>query len=193
MLGDVKRLPEGTEVDGLVLRRWRLDDAADLHAAVVANVEHLRPWMAWIAFEPLTIEDRRDHIERWDGVWADGGEVIYGIWLDGEVVGGCGLHRRLGPGALEIGYWIGERHTRQGFGTAITRALTDLAFTMPDIAQVEVHHDLRNAISGRIPARLGYTRIGEQRVTDRDQAPAECGREAIWRTTRLAWLARPDR
>lgn len=186
----MKRLPEGTEVDGLVLRRWRLDDAPALHEAVVANVEHLRPWMAWIAFEPLTFEDRRDLIERWDGVWADGGEVTYAIWLGQEVVGACGLHRRLGPGALEIGYWITERHTGRGYGTAITRALTDLAFTVPDIDEVEVHHDLGNAISGRIPARLGFTRIGERRVTDRERAPAECGTEAIWRTTRSAWPAR---
>lgn len=35
-----------------------------------------------------------------------------------EVVGGCGLHRRVGPGGLEIGYWVHAAWTRRGIAAA---------------------------------------------------------------------------
>jgi hypothetical protein len=58
------RLPERIEGDGLVLRRWREEDAGLLHEAVVDSVEHLRPWMPWIADEPMSVEQRRNLIQR---------------------------------------------------------------------------------------------------------------------------------
>jgi hypothetical protein len=44
---------------GLLLRRWSPEDALALSDAVAASSEHLRPWMAWIAEEPLTPQDQR--------------------------------------------------------------------------------------------------------------------------------------
>jgi hypothetical protein len=38
-----------------VLRRWRAQDAEALGRAVAQSIEHLRPWMAWIAEEPATL------------------------------------------------------------------------------------------------------------------------------------------
>ena len=52
-------------------------------------------------------------------VWTSGSGYEYGIFLpDGALVGGCGLHRRIGPSALEIGYWVHVAHTRRGIATA---------------------------------------------------------------------------
>ena len=48
-----------------------------------------------------------------------GDDWIYGIFtLDGsELIGGGGLHRRVGAEALEIGYWIRASRVRQGLAT----------------------------------------------------------------------------
>src|SRR3954453_8810297 len=36
----------------LVLRAWEDDDAVALGRAIAESLEHLRPWMPWVAFEP---------------------------------------------------------------------------------------------------------------------------------------------
>lgn len=182
-------MPEGTEGSGLVIRRWRPADAPALHEAVAASVEHLRPYMAWIGFEPLDVADRVELIERWDDEWFHGGDAVYGIFRDGVVVGGSGLHRRIGPDALEIGYWVHVDHVGQGVATDASRALTDLAFTLEGIERVEIHHDVTNAASRRVPEKLGFARIGEAASGRDEQAPAETGTDAIWRMTREAWLS----
>ena len=76
----VEPLPEHLEHDGLVLRRWTVDDAELIGATVAANIAHLRPYMPWIEHEPLSIEERRALVRRWDAARAEGGDVIYGIF-----------------------------------------------------------------------------------------------------------------
>jgi len=97
-------LPEEVTTRRLVLRQWRPDDAGTLQRAVDRNLEHLRPWMPWIAAEPLPPEERRTLITGWAEARATGGDAVYGIFLpDGTAIGGTGLHRRIGPDGLEIG------------------------------------------------------------------------------------------
>ncbi len=187
MLGPMGRLPEVVETPRLVLRRWRVEDAPRLQEAVTANVEHLRPWMEWIAAEPMRLAEREALILGWEHGWLAGGDVIYGVWAGDEVVGGTGLHRRLGPDGLEIGYWIHVDHLGLGYATELARALTATALAQPGVERVEIHHDEANVRSGRVPQRLGYTRIG---VAERQpQAPAEVGVEWMWRMTTPVWMA----
>ena len=55
-----RRLPEYiVGPDGLTLRCWTRDDAARLVEAVADSVEHLRPWMPWIAHEPFSVTERQ--------------------------------------------------------------------------------------------------------------------------------------
>jgi len=49
------RLPELIEGQGVVLKRWRESDAEALATAVTESAEHLRPWVAWMANEPLSV------------------------------------------------------------------------------------------------------------------------------------------
>jgi RimJ/RimL family protein N-acetyltransferase len=67
----------------------------------------------------------------------------------------------------------------------MARALTDAAFTVADIERVEIHHDKANAASGGVPARLGYTLLGEW--DDEPLAPADVGIECRWAVSRDEW------
>lgn len=183
------RLPADFVGEGIVLRRWRPDDAAALAQAVAESADHLRPWMPWISEEPLSPEARRAQIERWAEEWATGGDLYQGVFSQGRIAGGCGLHRRIGPGGLEIGYWIHPGFTRRGLATAAARALTQAAFTVPGIERVEIHHDRANQASAGIPRKLGFTFVGE--VPDEVTAPAEVGVEWIWRMNADSWRAAP--
>jgi ribosomal-protein-serine acetyltransferase len=181
----MSRLPDRVEGSEVLLRLWHVDDAARLGEAIAESAEHLRPWMAWMADEPQTLEQRRAILARWAAEWWDGGDAYYGIFLDGDVVGSCGLHRRLGPDALEIGYWIHTTFVRRGLATETARLLTDAALSMPEISSVEIHHDRANIASFGVPGRLGYRFVGEQ--PDEATAPEDTGVECIWRIERSAW------
>lgn len=171
----------------LVVRRWRLDDVPALHEAVIESLDHLRPWMPWAVREPIGLSERLQLVDRWTRLW-DTGDRMCGMFVDDRVVGGCGLHPRIGPGGQEIGYWVRVGHTGRGYATTAARALTDMAFAMPGVTRVEIHHDVANVASGRIPAKLGFTHVHD--ISHPVEAPGETGVQAIWRIDRDTWLAR---
>lgn len=181
-MAPVNRLPEQIEADGVVLRRWTIDDASALQRAVAESEEHLRPWMPWMAAEPLELEARRTLIDRWQHNWEAGGDSVLGVYVDGEVAGSTGLHRRRGPEALEIGYWIHVDFLRRGLATKAAATLTEAALALPEINAVEIHHDRANQISARIPQALGFRFLGEK--PDTPEAPAEVGVDWAWRMGR---------
>lgn len=182
----MERLPDRTETPRLLVRRWVAADAAALSTAVGASLDHLRPWMPWATGDSApSVDSRVELINGWEQVWAQGGDVTLGVFAGGLVVGGTGLHRRLGAGGLEIGYWIHVDHVGNGYATEVSAALTDLAFTVPDIDRVEIHHDAANVISGRIPARLGFRRIDD--LAHPAEAPAESGVRWCWQIRRDEW------
>jgi ribosomal-protein-serine acetyltransferase len=173
------RLPERIETDGLLLRRWDVNDAETLERVVGENDDHLRPWMPWMDQEPMRFAERVALLGQWQAEWEQGGDVILGIFRGDEVVGSCGLRRRIGSGGLEIGYWIARGFLREGLATAVARALTETALAIPGIDRVEIHHDRVNKASAGIPARLEYEFVGERPSTP--SAPAESGIEWVWR------------
>lgn len=173
---------------GLVLRRWRSRDAKALSRAVAESAEHLRPWMAWIAEEPVPLGRLRARFAEWERDWSRGGDVFLGVFLAGQVAGGCGLHRRIGEDGLEIGYWIHVAFVRRGLATRAAKLLTDAAFTVPGITHVEIHHDKANRPSGGVPRKLGFQWVGE--APDEPEAPSDLGIEWRWRMDRESWLAR---
>ena len=110
-----------------------------------------------------------------------GEEFNYAIFRidDGELLGGCGLHRRTAAqDALEIGYWVSQKHTRHGYASAAVTALTQAAFGLPEIQRVEVHCDKANAPSIGVPKKLGF-RLDRQ-VHRTVETPGEIGTELIW-------------
>lgn len=174
-------LPAPLPAIDMVVRRYDVADAPLLHAAVIESLDHLRPWMPWVAQEPLTLAQRTELIAGWHELW-DMGDKMCGMFAGVEVVGGCGLHRRIGPGGLEIGYWVRVGRTGRGYATEAARQLTAMAFADPDVTHVEIHHDVTNLASGRVPAKLGFTLVGQIERTP--TAPAETGTEHVWRLDR---------
>ena len=159
----------------IVCRPYTVDDAPALHEAILDSLEHLRPWMPWVALEPLTLEQRTAWI-------ANGGDSI-GIFQGDGVVGGTGLHDRLGdPAGREIGYWVRDGLTGRGIATQAARQMIERAFAIEGVTYVEIHHDKANLASRRVPEKLGFTLIRERK--DQITAPAEIGISCDWRLDR---------
>ena len=76
-------------------------------------------------------------------------------------------------------------HVGRGVATRSSRVLARAALALVGIDAVEIHHDKANVASARVPAKLGFTFLGE--VADERTAPAELGIDCGWRAT-SAWL-----
>ncbi|MGA0893092.1 MAG: GNAT family N-acetyltransferase, partial [Ilumatobacteraceae bacterium] len=143
--------PEQVTVDGITVRRWRVDDAVGLHEIIIASVEHLRPWMPWVAGEPLVVADREALLSAWVDDWDAGRGFTFAVTdATGALLGSCGLHRRGDTDGLEIGYWVRAGRTGAGVATAVAGALVRAASCVDGIDHVEIHHDRDNVASGRV-------------------------------------------
>jgi RimJ/RimL family protein N-acetyltransferase len=142
----------------LVARCWQPVDAPLLKAAVDASLEHLRPWMPWAAQEPQELQQKIDLLRAFRGKFDLGQDFVFGIFdrAETQVLGGCGLHPRLGEGALEIGYWIHQGHINQGLATEVAAALTKVAFEIEQVNRVEIHCAPDNLRSAAVPKKLGF-------------------------------------
>ncbi len=172
--------PETVHLPTGVLTRLAEADAETVAAAVRASLDHLRPWMPWATEAAAALDTQVARSRAATKAWEDGTDYCYVLRVDpdGPVVGTFGLHRRIGPGAIEIGYWLHVDALGRGYATAAAGALTTVALDLDDVDRVEIHTDEANVTSAAIPARLGYRM---DRIDSRDpEAPAESGRLQIW-------------
>lgn len=148
-----------------VLRCWSPADAPLLAAAIEDSLEHLRPWMPWAHDEPQPLEQRIALLRRFRGQFDLGQDQVYGVFDRDEtrVIGGTGLHPRVGPDTREIGYWIAQDCEGKGLVTELVAALTRVAFEIDRVARVEIHCDPENVRSAAVPRRAGYTHEGTLR------------------------------
>ena len=174
----MKKPAESLDAGICTLRRARVADAMQLKDAVDRSLEHLRPWMPWISEEPTTLAQREELLAKWESNWDGGTEFNYLIEHDARVVGCCGLMARVGPGALEIGYWVSAESVGRGLGTAAAGALTTAGLAVDGIEEVVIFHDEANTASGRVPEKLGYARSGKRFRAP--EAPGESGVLLRW-------------
>jgi RimJ/RimL family protein N-acetyltransferase len=151
--------PYRIETERLVVRCYEPRDAPLLKDAVDSSLEHLLPWMPWAENEPQTIEEKAELLKFFRSRFDAGEDFAYGIFSrdETEQVGGTGLHPRIGPGGLEIGYFVRASATRQGYITESTAALTRVGFEIAGADRIEIRIEPRNDVSKGIPRKLGFT------------------------------------
>jgi ribosomal-protein-serine acetyltransferase len=172
--------PEPDEVierGAVTLRRFRPEDLEAVFGAVTESLDHLRPWMPWAV--NYGRQSAADFLARSARDWADGAEYNYAIISEGALAGACGLMARIGPGGLEIGYWVHRAYTRRGLATMASAALVEQAFRLPDVDRVEIVHDELNVASGGVPRKLGFTEVGRRPIEP--PAPQGTGVGVVWR------------
>ncbi len=159
------------------LRPWAVTDTAALASLHERNRDHLRPSMPW-ADDSVDEDAVVARILRFHGCFARGEDYIYAILHEGQVIGGTGLHPRVGPRALEIGYWIDAPHEGRGLISETTRALTRVAFRVHAVDRVEIRMDPGNVRSATVPARLGF--LHEVTLPRRFEGPAGLRDQMVW-------------
>lgn len=146
----------------LVIRCFERADVGGMHQTVLDNADALRPWMPWIEHEPMTLEQRAALVRGFRARFDLGEDFVYGIFSpeDGRILGGCGLHPRVSPHGLEIGYWIVHDRWGEGLATEAVAALTRVAIDRMEADRVEIRVSPRNARSIAVPRKLGYVEEG---------------------------------
>jgi RimJ/RimL family protein N-acetyltransferase/uncharacterized damage-inducible protein DinB len=157
--------PEEIDAGVVMLRRWQDAWATEIAEAVRVSRPELQAYMAW-ATDDYELDRAQEFLRQAGQDWDAGIEFVYAIWtLAGEIVGSASLMTRMGPGILEIGFWIHTAFTGRGFATAAARALTEAALAMDGVDRVAIRHDAGNAASGRVAAKAGFTEVGRRPST----------------------------
>ncbi len=182
-------IPDVLEASPLILVRWRTEDVDDVLEAVRSSFAELRQWMPWAQTVPTRDEQRAVFTE--GNAAFDAGTEFQFVFREsatGTLVGGGGVHRRVGPGAVEIGYWVRTDRRNRGYATRAAQAMTDAAFAhLGDVDSIEIHMDCDNLASARVPEKLGYRLL---RTEKRGKfALADTGEAFVWQTTRAGWAA----
>jgi len=131
------------ESERLVIRCYNPKDALYLQKSIQESLEHLRPWLPWVKDEPEELKVKIERLRVFRANFDLSKNYVYAVFnpKETELVGGTGLHPRVGSNAFEIGYWINVNHVNKGYATEISAAL---------------HVDPNNFKSEAIPKKLGY-------------------------------------
>lgn len=144
--------------DGITRLRTPVDDDAPaIAAAVLANLEHLRPWMPW-ASDAYGLDDAL----AWIRGLVDPSEHRFVIVDEADrILGSCGINRidSLNQTA-NLGYWLRADATGSGHATRATRLVAGYGLALDDVALVTIEMSTRNEASRRVAERAGATYEG---------------------------------
>jgi ribosomal-protein-serine acetyltransferase len=125
--------------------------------------ETVDPWIPWAGISadlPAATKTLQRYADRQA---ADTGR-LFGIWLDGTLVGGVMFVAfDAGSGVAEVGCWLEPAGTGRGLVTKAIRVLIDWAFTTRGLHRVEWHCRPDNLASSAVAKRLGMTLDGRLR------------------------------
>ncbi|MCK6440187.1 MAG: GNAT family N-acetyltransferase [Planctomycetes bacterium] len=146
--------------DDLELRLPEERDAEDLSALIETNRVYLREWMHWLN-SSNTIEAQRERIRKNRLLYAEGTSLMLHIWRQGSLVGTIGAKNIDQTNKkTEFGYWLDEKSQGKGIITRSCEALLNHCFDSLGLNRVEIHCQVENRQSRRIPERLGFTEEG---------------------------------
>lgn len=151
----------------LVIRCYAPEDAPLMSKGILESRQHLSTFMPWAMNDDHDIETCAKRIRKFRGLYDAGEDYMMGIFdkSNGNYMGGTGLHLRVGDHAAEIGYWIHVDHTHKGIATEAAKALTKVGFEIENLERIQIHCQVDNEISARIPEKLGF--VKEARLRNR--------------------------
>ena len=164
----------------MLIRCYNPTDAILLANAITKSLDHLLPWMPWANAEPEPLANKVERLRRMRSNFDLNNDFVYGIFNpEGtRLIGGTGLHPRIGSGALEIGYWIHKDYVNNGYATEAAAALTQVAFRINKVGRVEIHCAVDNLPSASVPRKLGFTH--EANLKDRGYSHGKPCDQMIW-------------
>ncbi|MGN6108024.1 MAG: GNAT family N-acetyltransferase [Kofleriaceae bacterium] len=151
---------DATEVltDRLRLRAIRLDDAAELRAAMWDNRDHLSPWIEVPRVEP-SLAWMHARVQALVDACEAGRAIRYLVYpLEGGPLLGC-VGLAIGEHAsVELSYWLAAAHTGKGHAREMVAAVSRLAFERGPIERVVIECVRSNLRSAQVARGAGFAR-----------------------------------
>jgi ribosomal-protein-serine acetyltransferase len=142
---------------GAELRPLEVWQAEEFAAHLDRAREHIRPWVG-PAFVTDTVEGARGTLRRYADRTAADGARLYGLWLDGVLVGGV-MFVDFDPvgGSCEIGCWLEPAAEGRGLVSAAVGVLLEWAFAERGLNRAEWRCRADNERSAAVAQRAGMT------------------------------------
>lgn len=166
----------------LLLRPLELKDAESI--AENANNLNVSKWLLTMPY-PYSLRSAKSWISKSGKKKKEKPRKDYsfGIELREEkrIIGGVGLHkvdRYQGRG--EVGYWLGEKYWRKGYGSEALEAIINLAFNRLKLRKLEAGVFAGNPSSGKLLESFGFKQEGYKREACRCKANDKICNEYIY-------------
>jgi RimJ/RimL family protein N-acetyltransferase len=129
-----------------------------LQTAIRESLPELRTWLRFVQSEPEPLERKVARLRLWRAAFDRDEYFQLGVFPPDEsaVWGGVALLPRVGPGGLELSYWLHSRCQGRGLATEAVTALAHVAFRAYRLERIEIHCEPANAASAAVPRRLGF-------------------------------------
>lgn len=145
------QVPDRVLTDGVItLRKPVPADAPVVAAAIQKSLDHLMPWMPWAGPD----YDESSAMEWISNIHDPAAHNFAVTGPDGSFIGSAGVNRIDGLNQLaDVGYWLLESATGQGFATRATVLLLRYAIEDVGLHRAEVVMSSQNEPSRRVAER----------------------------------------
>jgi RimJ/RimL family protein N-acetyltransferase len=155
----IERQPILTE--RLLLEPVTPEHVPAMWAATERSLPELRRWMPWA--KQASRRNSTEFADRAEDDWAAGRDYVFAVMLEGDYIGGMGLHSYRLEGLGELGYWIRNDRTGEGYATEAGEAVVAFAFETVKLYRLELRAGVDNHASQRVAEKLGFRREGTLR------------------------------
>jgi ribosomal-protein-serine acetyltransferase len=149
-----------TEIE---LKQLELSDSIDIFNTIDNQRDYLGKWLPFVAFTK-EVSDTEKFVDSVVNATEDRFEYVFAIRKCNEFVGLIGFKDTDRQNKkTEIGYWLSEKHQKQGIVTKSVDKLCDFAFNNQGINRIQIKCAVENISSKNIPRKLGFKFEGIER------------------------------
>lgn len=159
----------------LILRRYRLEDAAPMYRAWCTDEEVTR-YLRWTPHQNL--RETENLVSIWVNGYSEDDFYQWAVTLhDGMLIGCIGLVKSEEfPAIYEPGYCYGKAFWGKGYATQALQAVVEFVFTKAQFPKLVCCHAVQNPSSGAVMKKVGFvpTHLSEYHKFDGTPIVCQC-------------------
>ena len=154
------RIPVNKDIE---LRQLEQSDSADIFHAIDSQREYLGKWLPFVEWTK-EVKDTENFVDSVVHAPEDGFNFVFTIRKQDKLIGLIGFKGTDKQNQkTEVGYWLSEKHQKQGIMMACVDRLCRFAFEELGMNRIQIKCAVGNTPSQKIPQRLNFTFEGIER------------------------------